>query len=336
MDPLTLIFGLFLSFFATAVPTALWAGLVWWCDRYEREPIPLLTAAFLWGALPAVLVALLLESWFDAPAASLGVGLVGEVVAASGIAPLVEELAKGAALLLILLFWRDEIDDVLDGILYGALIGFGFGMTENLLYFMGALAEGGWGNWGTTVFLRSVLFGLNHAFFTAFTGAGLGYARMARTGQGRYGVPLLALGAALLAHGIHNLGASLTSLNAAGLLLSLFNDGAGVLFVVVMIALALAQERRWLRVELATEVGRLLTEAEYQALVSLSGRWRMLAQARRVGGIGAVRAAGRFQQAATELAFRKHRARVRGANARLAKQITDLETRLSAARGQGA
>ena len=332
MDLATFILGLLLSILAAVIPTAIWASLVWWCDRYEREPIPLLVASFVWGALPAVLLALLFEALFGAPGDGLGQGLVREVISASAVAPFVEELAKGGALLLILLFWHGEFDDVLDGILYGAMIGFGFAMTENLLYFMSALLAGGWGGWGAVVFLRGGVFGLNHAFFTAFTGAGLGYARMAHGRWGRYGGPLLGLTGAIVAHAVHNLGTSLSGTQTAAILLSLVGDAGGVLLVVVMIWLALRQEQRWLRFELADEVGRLLTAPEHEMLSSLRGRWRMLQQARQAGGWSAARMVSQLQQAATELAFSKHRARTRGTDAQLAQRLVLLERRLVAAR----
>jgi hypothetical protein len=47
------------------VPAALWSVLVWSFDRYEREPLPLAVATFLWGALPAALVALPIEAAFS-------------------------------------------------------------------------------------------------------------------------------------------------------------------------------------------------------------------------------------------------------------------------------
>jgi len=334
MNATTLLLGIFFSFLATAVPTALWTRLIWWCDRYEREPLPLLTAAFLWGAIPAVALAVFAEGILGVPFAGLGNELVGDVISSSGIAPVVEELAKGAALALIMLLWPGEFDDVLDGILYGALIGFGFGMTENVFYFLGALDQGGWGNWGFVVFLRSVLFGLNHAFFTAFTGAGLGYARMAKGRFGRRTVPLIGLAAAILAHAIHNLGASLTSAEPGALLVSLFSDGGGVLLVAVMIGLALRQERGWVRTELQAVVGRLLTAQEYDRLLTAGGRARQLAEARRRGGWRAVRAASQWQDKMTELAFALHRARVRGADDQLARQVSRLESSLAVARQQ--
>jgi protease PrsW len=325
-----LVAGVILSLLAAGLPTLGWAAIVWWCDRFEREPIPLVLAAFFWGAVPAVVLALLAETALGAGPA----GIAGQVLSTSGVAPVAEEFAKTAMLLLILLFWPNEMDDMLDGILYGAMIGFGFGMTENFLYSLQALAENGWAAWGGVVVLRNVIFGLNHAFFTAFAGAGLGWARMTRGRLGRYGIPLVGLAVAIGVHAVHNLGASLADRNAAGLLLSLANDCGGILLVAVMLGLAINQERRWVRVELAGEVDRLFTHAEYTALLTLRGRWGMLRVAHRAGGLSAMRTAGQFQQTATELAFRKHRQAVRGPDTAATREIDRLTTRLNATRAQ--
>lgn len=330
MAPLTFLLGFFLSCIATLVPTMLWSGLIWWCDRYEREPLSLLLGAFLWGALPAVILALAFELLLDAPMTQLGSELASEVASSSLIAPIVEELVKGVALLLIVLLGRNEFDDVLDGILYGALIGFGFAMTENLLYFLGALAEGGWANWGVTVVLRGVVFGLNHAIFTACTGAGIGYTRAAQSRVGRLAAPVLGLGAAILLHMFHNLGAALASVSVVSVLISLFNGVGGVVLVSAMLVLAWRREGRWLRSGLAEEVGGLLTEADYTALLSLVGRRQMVAAARRSGGAAAVRAAQRFQELASELAFRKVRLHLRPGDHALARQVAELRTQLAA------
>lgn len=332
MDALTVVLGLALSLFAAGVPAVAWSVLVWWCDRYEREPLALGVGAFMWGALPAVLISFVVESALGTPSALSGSTLAEDVFASSGIAPVVEELAKGAGLLLILLAWRVEFDNLLDGILYGALVGFGFGLTENLLYFMAALLDGGWGSWVVTVFLRGVVFGLNHAFFAAFTGAGIGIARAAPAGWVRRWAPLIGLGLAIFFHSLHNLGASLSAVSAGAIALSLFTGVTGIALVATMIGLALRQEAGWIRAELADEVGRLFTAAEYQALLSTSGRWQMLTAAQRAGGRRAVQAARQFQELATELAFRKRRLRYRSTDRALAAQVAALRPRLAQAR----
>ena len=44
---------------AAAIPTAIYSMLLWWLDRYEKEPPWLIAAAFLWGSLPAIGLAVL-------------------------------------------------------------------------------------------------------------------------------------------------------------------------------------------------------------------------------------------------------------------------------------
>ena len=50
------------------------------------------------------------------------------------IAPFVEESTKG--IFLLILATSKKFDNVTDGLVYGGAIGLGFGMTENLLYFL--------------------------------------------------------------------------------------------------------------------------------------------------------------------------------------------------------
>lgn len=329
MDALTVILGILLSLVAAGVPAVAWSALVWWCDRYEHEPLALGVGAFVWGALPAVALSFGVESLFQTPAALTGSVVAGDIFASSGIAPVVEELAKGIGLLLILWVWRVEFDNLLDGILYGALVGFGFGLTENLLYFMAALLDGGWGSWGVTVFLRGVVFGLNHAFFTAFTGAGIGIARAVPPGKIRRWAPVTGLGLALLFHSLHNLGAALSAVSTGALFLSLFTGTTGIVLVATMIGLALRQEAGWIRDELAEEVGQLLTEAEYRTLLSPRERLRVTTIARQASGRQAASAIRRFHELATELAFRKRRLRGRHTDVELATQVAALRQQLA-------
>ncbi len=294
--------GLVLSGIVSAVPALLYALLLWWADRYEREPLALVTAAFLWGAGPAAVLAVVGEALLGLPLAGLGLGLAGEIASASGVAPLVEETVKALALVGLLLLSYREFDDVLDGIVYGGLVGFGFTMTENFLYFLGAFLSAGMGQWALLVVVRGALFGLNHAFYTAFTGAGLGLAR--RWGFRGQGLVAAAVGYALALafHALHNLGSTLAGTAPLALLFSLVSDVGGVLVVLVILALALQRERRWIAEELRPEVGEVLTEEEYTCLLS-PGR----AAARRCWPLGRRRA-----DLLTELAFRKAQARETG------------------------
>lgn len=329
---MTYLLGFALSVVATVVPAVGWSALVWWCDRYEREPLALGVGAFLWGALPAVVISLVLESVLGVPSALSGSALASDLFVSGGLAPVVEEVAKGVGLLLILLFWRVEFDNLLDGLIYGSLVGFGFGLTENMLYFMSALLQDGWGSWGLTVFMRSLVFGLNHAFFTAFTGAGIGIARATSARWLRCWAPWLGLAAAILFHALHNVGASLTAVSVGAILISFYAVLTGIGLVLVMIVLGIRQEAQWVREELAGEVGGALTEAEYAMLLSRSNRKAMEKAARRAKGPEGARIARLFQETATELAFRKRRLRYRSHDARLAAQVEALRARLARTR----
>jgi hypothetical protein len=85
---------------------------------------------------------------------------------------------------LLLLLFRREFDNVVDGIVYGALVGLGFAMTENIIYFGRAYADGGVVGVGVSFYLRVMLSGLAHAIYTGTIGAGIGYARENRSALG--------------------------------------------------------------------------------------------------------------------------------------------------------
>ena len=338
MDIASTLLGIGLSLAAAMVPAAVYALLVWWGDRYEKEPLGLLAITFVWGAIPAILISLIAEALFGVPLAGLQAERLANVLEASAMAPIVEELAKGMAILGLFLLARREFDDLLDGVAYGALVGIGFGMTENLLYFVASFLEGGWADLGVVIFLRAVVFGLNHAFFTAFTGAGLGLARLARRRWQRWLAPLLGLGAAIAFHSLHNLGVTLAEVSLAGFLMSLLTDSGGLLVVLVIVLVGWRQERRWLQEELKEEVDTLLTATEYSAATTYGQRVQLWWKAWSQEGWAAARRQGRAHRLLTELAFRKHRLRVLGSgqDVALATEIGQLRQEIVCLRSGGA
>ncbi|HEX3269721.1 MAG TPA: PrsW family glutamic-type intramembrane protease [Ktedonobacterales bacterium] len=175
------------------------AALVWALDRYEREPPLLLLAAFLWGAVIAIPPALYIERALTAALGATTVATIGDALAQALTAGVTEEVIKGAGLLLLLLLLRDEFDNITDGVIYGVLIGAGFAMVENYVYF----SLSSHSDFGFLVVGRILLGWLGHSTFTAAFGAGLGYAREAHGARGRrYRIvaPLLGMLAALLLH----------------------------------------------------------------------------------------------------------------------------------------
>jgi protease PrsW len=292
------------SLFAAVIPTLLYVAIIYWVDRYEREPLWLLSAAFLWGAIPSIILALIFNEAFSIPLYLLAGPDMGDFLTASLIAPPVEEVAKGLALLLIFLFWHREIDSWLDGIIYGAMVGMGFAMVENIFYYIYEFETSGAGGFGILVILRGFAFGLNHALYTAMTGLGIAIARLSTRRSTRILAPLAGLSMAIFLHFLHNFSVSFGNLIC---LVAFLINWASTVFFVIIIIWSLAQERSWIRKYLREEVDLgLISEEQYDIATSgfarvqrrlgylFSGQWRNY------------RRTLKFYDRCSKLAFRKH------------------------------
>lgn len=302
------------------VPMLIYSGALYWLDRWEKEPIPLLIAAFFWGLIPAIIGALIVEVVLDIPIGAVLEynGLAHDLVTAGFVAPVVEEGIKAVAVLLIFIFFYNEFDSVLDGIIYGSLAGFGFAAVENVLYFIGAGADNP-SSLGFLIFMRAFLFGLNHAFFTSLTGIGFAAARFQKNMLLKLLLPLVGLICAMTAHAIHN---SLATFQLVPL--AILADWSGTFIVFVIAIGSLIREAAWIRRYLAEEVTRgVITPAQAARTASFTGRiasnFTSLA-----GGPAKWLATRRFYQLSTELAYKKHQFEKAGSNDGIAASIERL------------
>lgn len=248
----------------------LFLTLVWLADRYEREPYWLLLVAAAWGGIPAIFVSCFAEMTLGAPVKmALGAGFA-EIVGSVMVAPPVEEVAKAVPILLIVLLYRHEFDDILDGMVYGAAVGIGFSFVEDALYFAGSLSDSGIAGGGVIFALRNVAFALNHSLFSAITGIGFGVARSsARGGPGRVLWPLAGLLVATSLHMAHNL---LAQFQAPGLIAALLLHWAGGLGLLVLVPVLWGTERRWIVRRLGAEVREGFIPAEALGALPFSGQ----------------------------------------------------------------
>jgi RsiW-degrading membrane proteinase PrsW (M82 family) len=337
--------GLVLSTAAASIPALIYAGVILRLDRYEIEPLRTVAACFAWGAIGAILLSVIggfivqgvLAERYGADLASLASTVIA--------APLIEESCKGVAILAVLIVARDEIDSTLDGLVYGALVGVGFAMTENILYFGQTYLTGGIRELGALVIARDVLSGLGHPAYTAVTGAAIGWARE-RHGRGvaRFIVPVLGWCVAVALHAAWNGGLIVTAalLGAkAGLLESVAIQAAIVIAPAALVLYAIARmsarrELQILREELQAEVSLgTISQAEYLTIVDNGLRQRALIAARRAGGLALRRRQVAFFHTAGDLAFRHHHLR-QGELSSPSKQALDENDRrrLAALRGE--
>jgi RsiW-degrading membrane proteinase PrsW (M82 family) len=292
------------SIIAAAIPTLLYIAIIYWADRYEKEPLWLLASAFLWGALPSIIIAFLFNTVLSIPFYLVAGESTGDILAASLIAPPVEETLKGMALVAILLFWRHEIDSPLDGIIYGAAVGMGFAMVENVYYFVNIYNEAGIEAWGMNILLRAVVFGLNHALFSSVTGLGIAIARMSPKRSTRILAPILGWMGAIFLHFVHNVTTSSGNLLCV---VALLFDWGGLGLMAFIILWAQLQERRWIKQYLAEEVAKgTLTTNQYRVARSGRERFRHLFRVFFRNGPKAYLDNVRFFRRCSELAYKKH------------------------------
>ncbi len=249
-----------------AIPTLIYIRIVISIDRFEKEPTRYLIAAFLWGALPAVIGGIILQLILNVPiqlifgAESLG----GQFITTAVNAPVTEEILKGAAVAIIYLWYRREFDGWVDGIVYGAMAGFGFAYVENILYLQGTKT---WEEWGQLLLLRVIVLGFMHGFWTALTGIGFGLARHRHNLLAKILLISGGLIAAMSAHLIHN-GALILAKASGGatLAIALWNYGFLAALMVVLGFVAADRDRKMLKTYLSDEVPTVISSADYEAL----------------------------------------------------------------------
>ncbi|GAA5177206.1 hypothetical protein GCM10023322_01380 [Rugosimonospora acidiphila] len=295
-----------------ALYAILFVAVVRSLDYFEREPPLLLLAALGWGALTATAVAVP----GDSAVHNLLAKLVSPAFAASWgpavAAPTVEELAKTLGVVVIVLTARAQINSVVDGFVYGAFVGLGFQVVEDIGYALNAVALAGHGDTlgpvVGTFLLRGFLGGLwSHTLFSALAGSGIAYAALHhdRSLWRRWGVALAALAGAWLFHfGWDSpLLADGFGYGAPGVLVALLIKGIpALLLVALLIKRAGRREAGYYLKRLAGDV-RVATPGELAALGSARGRAAARRFALRQAGRAGRRTVRRLQRAQALLAL---------------------------------
>lgn len=285
--------GLSLALLFALAPAALYVLVPMVLDRFDPEPAWALTMAFGWGALGAAgssvgvtsLVEHLLGGGSPARAHALVVTLV---------APLVEELFKGAFVVGLYACLRRELDGVSDAILYALLVGLGFAATENVVYYARA-ASVGRHELVSLVLLRGVFTPWLHPLFTALVGLGVGLRRESTRPLVRAVAPLAGFALAIGAHASWNALATrpLESRTLAASYLAYFT--VLVLGFFGLVALLVSRKGKIIRAALEPEVlAGVLTRDDLELVASPWGRVRCRLGRRGRAGLRLIETAGRL------------------------------------------
>jgi RsiW-degrading membrane proteinase PrsW (M82 family) len=252
------------------VPMFFFAFFIYWLDRYEKEPKALLTTVFFWGVIVAAGGAFIINT-------VLGVGVylfTGSEVATewtsgSLFAPIVEESLKGLGVLIVFFTFRREFDSILDGIIYAAIVALGFAATENAYYiYSHGYQENGWTGFWVLVFVRIILVGLQHPFYTSFIGIGLAIARLNRKVIIILAAPLLGWCLAVFTHAFHNTLLEVIP-GLGGMAVGVLFDWSGWISMAGFAAWALWHEGSYLKKHLSEEVTLgTISSTQYQTAIS--------------------------------------------------------------------
>lgn len=296
-------FGATIGFVLSSVAMVVVVLCYGWLDRWEPEPPRLLVFAFLWGTSVAVVLSVLLGLSVEAliaPAGGESVGWVSTVVAA----PVIEEAAKGAFLLLMMTGnRRSELNSLTDCLVYAGLVGAGFAWLEDILYIAGGESVG---DSLLTAALRLIMAPFAHSLFTSFFAIGVYFALNRRSGPAKVGYIAVGYAAAVVVHGLWN-GSSLLGL---GWYLTVYVLWMMPIFAMAIV-LAVHSRRREQRIVAAKLPGMvqagLVTANEATWLGSIRARKAAVAQATRAGGKPAAKTVQRFAAQVVELAFVRDR-----------------------------
>ncbi len=314
--------ALFAALVLSFVPAFVFAFVVYWLDRYEKEPLPLLGGVFVWGAVVATIGAIIVEVILElATGAVLGSQFVASQIGSSVYAPIVEESLKGFAVLLVLLVFYSEFDDLMDGLVYAGIVALGFAATENTLYLWSAYGDGGFLGMLGLWFIRVVLDGWAHPLYTAFIGLGLAKARLSRGISAKLFWPVAGWIVAVVVHGVFN------TLAGWNIIIALIVDWVGWFAIGIIIVLVLRREGRWIAAQLREEVERgTITAAQYRTACST---W--LQSRARLGALvnGRYSATARFYQLCGELAQKKEQLADLGEEGGNTGRIEHLRTELA-------
>ena len=247
-------------------------------DRYTTVPPKLAAAGFVWGFVAATGAFALIANGAvtDLYAKTFGASFAFDWGAALA-APIDEELAKGAGILLLLTLAPQLVRSPFDGLILGAFVGLGFQISEDISYaWIGAAnafgdVDAAW----STIVVRTIASIPSHWIYTAIFGAGLIWFLGRPEVPARRGLGAGLMLTSILMHGLWNATGALAGSSVLGWVMPIIVAGTLIAVFIWIYETAQPVERDWMRELLAPEVVRgVVTPAELDALAGTRSTYR--------------------------------------------------------------
>jgi RsiW-degrading membrane proteinase PrsW (M82 family) len=300
--------------------------MVWWLDRYDREPLHLVAMVFLWGASAAPLASVTAFPLLEAVVGGIEPSPRIALISIGLLTPLVEEVGKALGVVLVVVL-SSKFDNPTDGVVYGTAAGLGFAVTENMIYGTGTGAHlSSLGGILMLVIGRTLLSAGVHAVCSATFGGFLGHAILSGRKISKVVWTSTGLAIAVSMHGAWNL--ALLRFGPVG------EDGTPRLWILALpvlyllyvgaLALFVHSEHRILKRQLADEVELAMVPSWVEDVIPyyrrrVRGNWWPSRSERTI-----------ISRLLTRVAFRKHAIqRLPAADAAIASlEIVKLRQRL--------
>jgi RsiW-degrading membrane proteinase PrsW (M82 family) len=182
-------YSIFLITISAFVPCLLFAIVTRFTEVNQRQSFRSILYVFFLGMTVSVVLALILEIVGQLVLfGALGIeqeGMLSAFLGAAIMAPIIEEFTKSLPVRGVRL--SSQFSEVEDGLIYGAVAGFGFAASENLLYFFVAWRRAlllppalGVASLVATIIVRSVGAACLHGAASSMVGLGIGKSKFLR------------------------------------------------------------------------------------------------------------------------------------------------------------
>lgn len=182
---------------AAMLPVPLYLYLTTRLDKATPEPKWALFGLFSFGATISFVGALIFNSLVD-------MAFQNDILTISVSAPIFEELMKAIPIFLFFLIFSKYFNDTMDGIIYSAVVGIGFAMSENMLYYSNAYNTYGVDKLFSVIVSRGVATVFAHPCFTMCFGLSLAYSLKTKNKNSKIVLPIIGYIFAVIFHSMWN------------------------------------------------------------------------------------------------------------------------------------